>query len=87
MTVPEMIADVVLVEDEERAQSGPRQRLARAPEPIGVQSAEIHALLEIHLHVTRGLERAVPAMTRVHIVERDGRGRQCSIPRAICTSP
>src|SRR2546427_5416988 len=62
------IADVVLVEHEERAEAGARQRLARAPEAIGVETMEVHALLEVHLRVTGRLQRPVPAMARIHVV-------------------
>ena len=68
------IADVVLVEHEERAEPRPRQRLARAPQAVGVQAAEVDALLEVDLHVSGRLERAVPAMARVHVVRGHGPG-------------
>src|SRR3989442_12029436 len=53
------IADVVLVEHEDGAEARLRQRLARAAEPIGVQTLEIDALLEVHLRVAGRLQRAV----------------------------
>ena len=68
------IADVVLVEDEDGAQPRARQRLAGAAQPVGVQAAEIDALLEVHLHVAGSLERPVPAVARVHVLGRHGPG-------------
>src|SRR2546422_9945141 len=71
------IADVVLVEHEERAETRARQRLARAPEPIRVQTTEVHALLEVHLRVSGRLERSVPPVAGVHVGggHRPGLGR------------
>ena len=62
------VADIVLVEDEEGAQPGAGQRLPRAPEPVGVQPPEVHALLEVHLHVAGRLDGPVPAMPGVRRV-------------------
>ena len=59
------VADVVLVEHEQRAQARFRERLARARETIVVQAAEIDALLEIHLHVAGRLQRPVPAVAGI----------------------
>src|SRR5438876_805018 len=64
------VADVVLVEDEQRAQPRPRQGLARPADPIRVQPAEVHALLEVHLHAARRLDGPVPAVVRVEGVRR-----------------
>ena len=68
------IADVVLVEDEHGAEPGGRQRPARAAEAVGVQAPEIHALLEVDLHVAGRLQRTIPAVAGVHVVGRDGSG-------------
>src|SRR2546426_14776 len=46
----------------------------RAPQAIGVQATEIHALLEVHLRVSGSLERPVPAMAGVHVVGGHGPG-------------
>src|SRR2546422_9502057 len=68
------IADVVLIEHEDRAEARPRQRLTRAAQPIGVQAPEIHALFEVHLRVSRRLEGPVPSMARIDIVGGPGPG-------------
>jgi hypothetical protein len=62
------IADVVLVEDEHRAQPRACQRLPSPREAVGVQAPEVHALLEIDLHVPRRLQRPIPAMARACVV-------------------
>src|SRR5205085_11530609 len=59
------VADVVLVEHEQRAEAGRRERRPRAREAIGVEAAEVDALLEVDLHVTRRLQRTIPAVTRI----------------------
>src|SRR5437016_6047063 len=59
------VADVVLVEEEQASQTGAAQRLAHPAEAVGVEAPEVHALLEVDLHVAGGLERPVPAMARV----------------------
>src|SRR5436853_1624014 len=59
------VADVVLVEEEQAPQTRAAQRLAHAAEAVGVEAPEVHALLEVDLHVAGGLERPVPAMARV----------------------
>src|SRR5207248_3309489 len=59
------VADVVLVEHEQRAEVGLRERLTRAGEAIRVEPLEVDALLEIHLHVAGRLKRAVPAVAGV----------------------
>ena len=48
-----------------------RSACARAREPVVVQAAEIDALLEVHLHVARRLQRPVPAVVRVDVVGAD----------------
>src|SRR6185436_9677037 len=62
------VADVVLVEREQRAEPRVRERRARAGETIVVQAAEIDALLEVHLGTPRSLQRTIPAMLRVDVV-------------------
>src|SRR5262249_12768617 len=59
------VADVVLVEHEQGAQSRARERAADPGEAVVVEPPEIHALLEVHLHVPRSLDGAVPAMLRI----------------------
>src|SRR5260370_12646269 len=60
------VADVVLVEEQERAESRLRERAAGAAEAVAVEAAEVHALLEVHLGVTWGLAGAVPPVLRAH---------------------
>jgi len=62
------VADVVLVEREQRAEAGVRQRRARSREAVVVQATEIDALFEINLRAPRRLKRPVPAMLRINIV-------------------
>src|SRR5687768_1772888 len=62
------IADVVLVEGEERAELRMRERCAHAREAIVVQTAEIDALFEIDLRAARGLQRTIPAMLGIDFV-------------------
>src|SRR6185503_18185668 len=62
------IADVVLVEREQRAEARVRERGARAREAVLMQAAEIDALLEIHLRAAGRLERAIPAMLGIDVV-------------------
>src|SRR5438093_3954980 len=76
------IADVVLVEHEERAEARVRKRLARAAEPIGVEAMEIHALLEVDLRVTGRLQRPVPTMAGMHV----GGGHRVSPGRVLLAS-
>ena len=68
------VADVVLVEAEQRAEPRARQRRARAREPVVVQAAEVDALLEIDLRVARRLQRPVPPVMRVDVVGPDDPG-------------
>src|SRR4029450_1344771 len=62
---PGDVADVVLVEEEQSAQPGLRERLPDAPHAVFVQTAEVDALLEVHLGVARRLDGPVPPMLRV----------------------
>src|SRR6185295_18858325 len=78
---PREVADIVLIEDEDGAQPRAGQRLAGAAQTIGVQAAEVDALLEVHLHVAGGLERPVPAVARVHVLGRHGPERGCGLAR------
>ena len=71
ITVLGDVADIVLVEDEQRAPGPSGPAPARAAQPIGVQPAEVHALLEVHLHVAGRLDGPVPAVLGVHRVGRD----------------
>src|SRR5262244_4068632 len=68
------VADVVLVEHEERAEAGASERLAGAPQAVGVQAPEVDALLEVHLHAAGRLDGPVPAMLGVDGIGRDGAG-------------
>ena len=77
------VADVVLVEGEQRAEAGVRERGARAREAIVVQAAEIDALLEIHLRAARRLQRPVPAVLRIDVVRTRVRRRVRFLPFAI----
>ena len=55
------VANVVLVERQQSAESRGRERLARARETVVVQPAEIDAFLEVDLRVAGRLQRPVPA--------------------------
>ena len=65
------IADIVLIEGEQRAQARGRQRGAHAREAVVVQPPEVDALLEIDLGVTRRLQRPLPVVVRVDVVRPD----------------
>ena len=65
------VADVVLVEAQQRAEPRVRERRARAREAVVVQPAEIDALLEVDLRVARRLQRAIPAVMRIDVVGPD----------------
>ena len=64
------IADVVDVEDQQRAEVGVLQRLLGAAEAIAVQPAEIDARLEVDVGVARRRQRAVPAPVRIEVAHR-----------------
>src|SRR5690349_23345420 len=66
------IADVVLIEHEDRAKPRLCERLARATEAVRVQALEIDALFEIDLHVAGRLQWPIPAMARINVVGADG---------------
>ena len=68
------VADVVLVEDQQRAQARLGERAPGAGDAVVVEAAEVHALLEIHLGVARGLDGPVPPVLRVDRVGLRGRG-------------
>ena len=61
------VADIVLVEDQHRAEVGVCQRLARACEAVTMQPLEVDTLFEVHLRDARRLEWTMPAMRRVEI--------------------
>jgi hypothetical protein len=61
----------VLVEAEQRAQAGLRERRARSVEAVVVQASKVDPLLEIDLRAPGRLERAVPAVLRVDVVRTD----------------
>src|SRR3989440_5965673 len=65
------VADIVLVEREQRAETGVRERGAHAREAVPVQPAEIDALLEIDLRAARRLQRSVPAVRGIDVVRTD----------------
>jgi hypothetical protein len=63
------IADVVLIEDEHGTEARAREGLAGAREAVGVQPPEVDALLEVDLHVAGRLERTVPAVPRIDLID------------------
>ncbi len=65
------VADVVLVEAQQRAQARVGERGARAREAVVVQPPEIDPLLEIDLRVARRLQRPVPVVVRIDVVRAD----------------
>src|SRR2546422_2687326 len=65
------VADIVLVEREQRAKTGVRERGAHPREAVPVQPAEIDALLEIDLRAARRLQRSVPAVRGIDVVRTD----------------
>ena len=72
------IADVVVVEAEDRAQPRALQRLARAGESVVVQAGEIDPLLEVHAGMARRRDLPAPVVAGLerlalqHHVARDG---------------
>ena len=62
------VADVVLIERQQRAEAAARERLAHARDAVGVQPAEIDALLEVDLRMAGRLQRALPLMMRIDVV-------------------
>ena len=78
------VADVVLVEAQQRAEPGCGERGARAREPVVVQAAEVDALLEVDLRVARRLQRPVPAVMRIDVVRA---GRSSGSRRRWLSSP
>ena len=65
------VADVVLVETEQRAQTRLAQRRARARQTVIVQPSEIDALLEIDLRVTGRLDGPRPVVVRIDVIRAD----------------
>src|SRR6202521_822272 len=61
------VADVVDVEEQERAELGALQRLARAGDPVAAQAVEFDAALEVHAHGAPGGQMPVPAVLRVEV--------------------
>src|SRR5262245_14277215 len=72
------VADVVLVEHEQGAETRGGQGLAHPPQAVAVQTPKVHTLLEVDLGVTGGLERAVPPVTGIGEA---GRGWRCRLAR------
>src|SRR5262245_13465040 len=62
------VADVVLVEAEQRAEPRLCERGARARQPVVVQPAKVDALLEVDLGVPGRLQRPVPAVVWIDLV-------------------
>ena len=65
------VADVVDVEDQQRAEVGLLQRLLHAREPVAVQPPVIDALLEIDAHDAERRQRAAPVVARVDVLGAD----------------
>src|SRR2546426_7845595 len=65
------VADVVLVEGQQRAEAGSGERGAHAREAIIVQPPEIDALLEVDLGVARSVQRTLPVVVRIDVVRPD----------------
>src|SRR5581483_4766214 len=65
------VADIVDVEDQERAELGLLQRRLDATEPVTVQPAIVDALLEIDAHGAEGRQRAPPIVARVDVLGAD----------------
>ena len=67
------VADVVDVEDQQRAELGFLQRLADAAEPVAVQPPVIDPLLEVDRHGAERRQRATPIVARVDVLGADRR--------------
>ena len=65
------VADVVLVEAQQGTEARVRQGRARARQPVVVQAAEVHPLLEVDLGVAGRLQRPLPVVVRVDVVGPD----------------
>ena len=78
------VADVVLVEGQQRTQPGIGQRRARAREAVVVQPAEIDALLEIDLGMPRRADRPIPLEMRIDVVGLDDLRFACFLLRHGC---
>ena len=65
------VADVVDVEDQQRAALGILQRLLDAAEPVAVHAAVVDALLEIDAHGAERRQRAAPIVARVDVLGGD----------------
>src|SRR5262249_30256641 len=59
------VTDVVLIEHEQSAQLRAREGAAHPGQAIVVEPPEIHALLEVHLHVAGRLDSPVPPVLRI----------------------
>ena len=68
------VANVVLVEAEQRAESRVSQRRARACKPVVVEPAEIDPFLAVDLGVTRRLQRPVPAVVWIDVIRANDSG-------------
>ena len=62
------VADVVDVEDQQRAEVGFLQRLLDAARPVAVQAAVVDPLLEIDPHGAERRQRAAPVVARVDVL-------------------
>src|SRR6516165_7268907 len=65
------VADVVDVEDKKRAEIGFFQCLTHAREPITVETAIVHPLLEIDPHGAERRQRAAPVVARIDVFSAD----------------
>ena len=65
------VADVVVVEQQQRAEVGCLERGLRARQPVAVQAPVIDALLEIDAHGAERRQMAAPVVARVDVLGRD----------------
>ena len=65
------VADVVVVEQNQRAEFGSFERRLRAAEPIAVHAAIIDPLLEIDAHGAEHRQMAAPVVARVDVLGAD----------------